>query len=132
MQLSEIGDAIVEALPELSADLENYHADWAPDEPGAYNISCDVLFPALERWLESFTSIDQLHRAFDLLERMAHDPDQEVHFWVNDVVTWLIQNDTWVAAAAPFLGERFIWLINQHQSEIAEFKSNRRWWQFWK
>ena len=45
MQASEIGKGIVAALPELSADLESYRAEWesGPDAPGPYNISCDVL-----------------------------------------------------------------------------------------
>jgi hypothetical protein len=132
MQLSEIGDAIVGALPELSADLENYHAEWAPDEPGAYNISCDVLFPFLGRWLESSASRDQLRRTFSLLERLSQEPDQEVHFWVNDVVSWLVQHDAWLTAAQPFLGPRFAGLVRQHQDEVAAYRSKRRWWQFWR
>ena len=132
MKLSEIADSIVETLPELSADLENYHAEWEPDEPGPYNISCDVLFPALERWLDSRNSTDQLRRAFELLERMTDEPDQEVHYWVNDVASWLMQRKSWLSAAEPYLGPRFTALILGHQREDAEFQSKRRWWQFWR
>jgi hypothetical protein len=132
MQLSEIGDAIVDALPELSADLETCHAEWAPDVPGAYNIADTVLWPALERWLVAENAADPLKRGFDLLEQLSLDPDQETHFWVNEQVSWLMQSEAWVAAASPFLGPNLTRLIQRHRAEIEEWKSRQRWWQFWR
>ena len=131
MQVHEIGEAMVRALPELSADLESYRAEWKSEAPGPYNISCDVLFPAVKRWLESGDSSDQLRRAFLFLEQLAIEPNREVRFWVNDVAVWLIQEDHWLKAARPFLGRRFGRLVRTRWYESFGTQPWERWFQPW-
>jgi hypothetical protein len=134
MQHSEIGEALVNALPELSADLAGYRAEWTvgPERPGPYNISCDVLFPALKRWLESGDSNDQLRRTFLVLEQLANEPDQEVHYWVNDVAEWLTQETQWLKAAQPFFGPHFGRLVRRRWYECFGTSPLQRWFPPWR
>ena len=60
-----------ETLPELSGAFEDYDAEWGDDEPGPYNIACDVLIPALTESLETPGADDLLSRAFVFIEELA-------------------------------------------------------------
>ena len=141
MHLEDVCNAIKARLPELVAALSEYDARWAPETPGAYNISADVLFPALERWLGERDNDDGLQRAFALLEELSQESDAEVRYWVNDVVSWLLQRDEWIVTARPYLGRSLSGLICAHQEEArwfdehadqvaASLRRRRRWWPF--
>ena len=133
MRDSQIGEALVTALPELAADLEDYVAEWAggPERPGPYSLSSDVLCPSLQRWLESGHSSDQLRRALVLLDQLAQDPNPEIRFWVADIATWLIQEPRWLQAARPFLGRHFGRLVRRAWYEAFGTAVWQRWLPPW-
>jgi hypothetical protein len=131
MQYSEIGAALVRALPELSGPLDSYYAEWTPESPGPYNISCDVLFPTVTRWLESSDSRDQLRRTFLFLEQLAAESDREVQYWLNDVADWLTQDNEWLKVSRPFLGFRFRRLVRARWYESFGTRPWQRWMQPW-
>jgi hypothetical protein len=104
---SQIGDRMIEALPELSGAFEDYHAEWGGDEPGPYNLACDILIPALKRWLEAPGADDVLQRAFAFIEELAGDADDAVRdFAQAGIVNEIADCSNWTDVAERFMGPR--------------------------
>jgi len=86
----EIGDRMVDALPELSSALEDYFASWKLEgEPGPINLTDEILLPFVEKRLEEQGSEEVLGRAFEFIEQLAADPEAEIREVAAEIVSCL-------------------------------------------
>ena len=97
----EVGDRMVAALPELSADLEDYYANWkVAGEPGAINLTDEILVPFVGKCLEEGGAEEILGRAFGFVEELASDLEAEIRDVAQEVVNCLASNPSFVGATA--------------------------------
>ena len=88
------------ALPELSADLEDYYANWkVPGEPGAINLTDEILVPFVGKCVDG-SAEEVLGRAFGFVEELASDPEAEIREVAQEVVNYLASNPGFVGATA--------------------------------
>lgn len=112
-RLHEVSERIVDALPELTKSFEDYCEEWKGEMPGAYNVACDVLMPALMGWIESRDAI-LLKRVFAFVEDLANDPDEIVRDFAQvGIVNVIAQRDDWVEVARPYMGGKTLFLLSR-------------------
>jgi hypothetical protein len=102
----EVGDRMVEAIPELSAVFEDYVADWkAPGAPGAINLTDELLVPFVEELLEDESRVGVLQRALNFIEDLASDPESEIREVAQETVNCLAPNRKFLEAV-PLMGAK--------------------------
>lgn len=81
LSYSGLNDALVEACPELAAELAAMREEWAGEEPGPHVVFGDIFAAHLVRLATQPDGEDAAARvrvALAFLERLACDPDFEV------------------------------------------------------
>lgn len=100
-----LGEKLVEALPELRSAYEAELREWVSDKPGPHVIYGDVLNPHLLALLESGGSEETLCRIFAFLERLANHEDVHVQEVVAvTVVARLLGNKALLNRARQCMG----------------------------
>ena len=96
----EVGDRMVDAIPELSAAFEDYVAAWkAPGTPGAINLTDELLVPFVEEILEDESRAGVLQRALNFIEDLASDPEAEIREVAQETVNCLAPNRKFIGAS---------------------------------
>lgn len=102
----DVGDRMVDAIPELSAAFEDYVANWkAPGSPGAINLTDALLVPFVEAILEDESRAGVLQRALNFIEELASDPEGEIREVAQEAVNCLAPNRKFVQAI-PLMGAK--------------------------
>lgn len=78
MRYEDLGDVLIEAVPELGPTYESEVKDWPPGEWGAHLIYGDLLNPYLICLLDRPDQEDVLGRIFALLERLTNQDDVRI------------------------------------------------------
>ena len=81
LSYSGLNDALVEACPELAAELAAMRKGWAGEEPGPHVVFGDIFASYLVRLATRPDREDaaaRMRAALAFLERLACDPDMEV------------------------------------------------------
>lgn len=113
-RLDEVSERMVEALPELTMAFEDYCAEWKDDLPGAYNVACDVLIPAVTAWLEAGENEMLLRRLFAFVEQLAGDLDDDVRDFAQEgIINAIAQRDQWVEVARPYMGPKSLAMLSR-------------------
>lgn len=97
---------LVQALPELRADVHDAQAKWGHSDMGAHNLADEVLNPYLERLLKTDPlPEDDLVKAWDFVEGLAAHPEayfQEVA--AVTIVEQLVQDKVALRIGRRFMG----------------------------
>jgi hypothetical protein len=103
--LANVGQALVEAMPELRNAHQQEIRSWSGGEPpGAYTIFHFVLDPLFVAEFESGKNRDFLQRTFNFFEQMARSNDLEV---VN--LLWIEIWNRSLLVRGSFSGLGFTW-----------------------
>lgn len=118
-----LGDKLVEAVPELRSQYEQELKWWGEEEPGAHNIYGDVLNPYLLSLLKSGTQENTLKRIFAFLEKLANHEDVHVQEVVAATVCERLVGDKelW-AKARKYMGPKTLQICR----EIEEWEPGKK------
>lgn len=117
-----LGDKLIEAVPELRPQYEQELQGWGEEEPGAHNIYGDVLNPFLLSLLKSDAQEDTLRRIFDFLEELANHNDPNVQDVVGATVIERLHGAGELKHARRYMGPRTL----QISREIEEWKPTKK------
>ena len=121
-----LGDKLVEAVPELRPQYEQELKWWGEEEAGAHNIYGDVLNPVLISLLKSEPkSQDQeetLKRVFAFLEELANHDDPNVQDVVGATVLERLFGVGELQRARSYMGPRTL----QMSRELEEWEPGKK------
>lgn len=78
INLSNLGDKLVEAVPELQPQYLAELEWWDEDKPGIHIIFGDILNPYLISLIKSDSQQETLIRIFDFLEKLANHKNEQI------------------------------------------------------
>jgi hypothetical protein len=121
-----LGDKLVEAVPELRTRYEQELQWWGEEEPGAHNIYGDVLDPFLISLLKSesksLAEEETLKRVFDFLEELANNDDSRVQDVAGATVLERLHGAGELQRARSYMGPRTL----QMSREIEEWQPGKK------
>jgi hypothetical protein len=90
----QLGDRLVEVLPELAPGYQAMLEHWGDDKPGPHIVYGDLLSPWLFQMLETCEEAETLKAIFGLMEELAHNSDRHVVEVVQmTVLEYLLHDD---------------------------------------
>ncbi len=120
--LDTLGEALVEAVPELCADYEENKSFYSEEAFKDHLIYGMVLNPSLIEWLNKNDNPELLIRVFDFLEELASSSDWKIRNVVTITVCERIDSDERALRAA----HRYMGLNTRKLAdEIAEYWSSK-------
>lgn len=125
MNKDNLGDFLIEMLPELQEEYRKIIEWYGTDYPGNHNIFCDVFNPYIINLLEKNNNKVLLRKSMNFLNLMAESEDLEVINVLKVTVLERIGDSMeWLEAAKEYMSPKLIKLSNEIEKELGRYRGD--------